>query len=69
MIAMIALALFTTIASAAASGHGGWTSAEFDELRSLSLAWLEPYHEIQPTASPTILAPPTSASGCSSTPG
>jgi hypothetical protein len=24
---------------------------------------------IQPTASPTILAPPTSASGCSSTPG
>ena len=38
----IALALFATIASAAASGRAGWTSAQFDELRSLSLASLEP---------------------------
>jgi cytochrome c peroxidase len=38
----IALALFATMASAAASGRAGWTSAQFDELRSMSLASLEP---------------------------
>jgi cytochrome c peroxidase len=38
----IALALFATISSAAASGRGGWTSAQFDDLRSMSLASLEP---------------------------
>lgn len=42
MLTTIALALFATIASAAASGRAGWTSAQFDELRSLSLASLEP---------------------------
>jgi cytochrome c peroxidase len=41
MFTTIALALFATIASAAASGRAGWTSAQFDELRSMSLASLE----------------------------
>ena len=41
MLTTIALALFATIASAAASGRAGWTSAQFDELRSMSLASLE----------------------------
>jgi cytochrome c peroxidase len=42
MFTTIALALLATIASAAASGRAGWTSAQFDELRSMSLASLEP---------------------------
>ena len=42
MFTTIALALFSTIASAAASGRAGWTNAQFDELRSLSLSSLEP---------------------------
>ena len=41
MFTTIALALFATIPSAAASGRAGWTSAQFDELRSMSLASLE----------------------------
>jgi cytochrome c peroxidase len=39
---MTVLVLLATIASVAASGHGGWTSAQLDELRSMSLAELEP---------------------------
>lgn len=35
-------ALLVTIATATASGRGGWTSAQLDQLRSLSLAELEP---------------------------
>ncbi len=35
------LALLTTIATATASGRGGWTSAQLDELRSMSLVDLE----------------------------
>jgi cytochrome c peroxidase len=42
MFTTIALVLCATIASAAASGRAGWTSAQFDELRSMSLALLEP---------------------------
>ena len=42
IVSTIALALFATMASAAASGRAGWTSAQFDELRSMSLASLEP---------------------------
>ena len=41
MFATIALTLCAAIASAAASGRAGWTSAQFDELRSMSLASLE----------------------------
>jgi cytochrome c peroxidase len=41
MFTTIALALFATIATAAPSGRAGWTSAQFDELRSMSLASLE----------------------------
>ncbi len=36
------LVLLSTIATVAASGRNGWTSAELDELRSMSLAELEP---------------------------
>jgi cytochrome c peroxidase len=36
------LALLATIATVTASGRGGWTSAQLDELRSMSLAGLEP---------------------------
>src|SRR6476660_1638640 len=37
----IAVLLFTTIATATASGRSGWTSAQVDELRSMSLAELD----------------------------
>src|SRR3954464_5519973 len=36
------LVLLTTIATVTASGRGGWTSAQLEELRSMSLAELEP---------------------------
>ena len=36
------LGLLVTIASVAASGRGGWTSAQLEELRSMSLTELEP---------------------------
>jgi cytochrome c peroxidase len=42
MFTTIALAVFATIATVTASGRSGWTSAQFDELRSMSLASLEP---------------------------
>src|SRR3954465_3182287 len=37
----IAVLLFTTVATVTASGRGGWTSAQLEELRSISLAELE----------------------------
>jgi cytochrome c peroxidase len=40
--AAIAVTLSATIAAAAASGRGGWTAAQLDELRSMSLSALEP---------------------------
>jgi len=39
--AVAALVLLGTIATVTASGRGGWTSAQLDELRSMSLAELE----------------------------
>ncbi|HEX6973307.1 MAG TPA: cytochrome c peroxidase [Vicinamibacterales bacterium] len=39
---VIALVLLATIASVTASGRGGWTSAQLEELRLMSLAELEP---------------------------
>ena len=36
------LVLSATIATVTASGRGGWTSAQLEELRSMSLAELEP---------------------------
>jgi cytochrome c peroxidase len=36
------LALLATIATVTASGRDGWTSAQLEELRSMSLAELEP---------------------------
>jgi cytochrome c peroxidase len=36
------LVLFATIATVTASGRAGWTSAQLDELRSMSLGQLEP---------------------------
>jgi cytochrome c peroxidase len=40
-IALAVLVLSATIATVTASGRGGWTSAQLDELRSMSLADLE----------------------------
>ena len=40
--AVAVLALLATIATVTASGRGGWTSAQLDQLRSMSLAELEP---------------------------
>src|SRR5213080_1105534 len=39
--AVAVLVLLATIATVTASGRGGWTSAQLDELRSMSLAELE----------------------------
>jgi len=39
--AVAVLALLATIATVTASGRGGWTSAQLDQLRSMSLAELE----------------------------
>ena len=63
------LALLATIATVAASGRGGWTSAQLDELRSMSLASSSHCLPIPPIASPTIREPRISAGGCSSTRG
>src|SRR5262245_44987507 len=41
IIAASVLVLLATVAAVAKSGRGGWTAAELDELRSLSLAELE----------------------------
>ena len=42
LLAVAVLVLLTTIATVTASGRGGWTSAQLDDLRSMSLAELEP---------------------------
>src|SRR5262252_7533706 len=39
--AVALLLLFATIATVTASGRGGWTSAQLEELRSMSLAELD----------------------------
>jgi cytochrome c peroxidase len=42
MFTLIVLVLVATIATVTASGRGGWTSAQLEELRSMSLSALEP---------------------------
>ena len=41
ILAMAALFFLTTIATVTASGRGGWTGAQLEELRSMSLTELE----------------------------
>jgi cytochrome c peroxidase len=43
--AAAALVLLATISTATASGRGGWTNAQLEELRSMALAELEPLPE------------------------
>ena len=54
MFAATVLVLLVTIASVAASARGGWTSAQLEELRSMSLAELEPLPADPTNRSPTI---------------